>query len=221
MTTSTIAPVAVAALYKFVQLDDYQPLKPKLLKQLEARGIRGTLLLALEGINGTISGQEEEVLSFLEWLQQDLRFADLDYKLSYHDNAPFYRTKVKLKKEIVTMGMDDIDPNQVVGTYVDAQDWNDLISDPDVVLIDTRNDYEVDIGSFEGASNPNTENFRDFPAYVDQNLDKAKNKKIAMFCTGGIRCEKASAYMKKQGFEEVYHLKGGILKYLELSLIHI
>lgn len=216
MARSDAAPIAVAALYKFVQLDDYVDLKPKLVAELEIRSIRGTLLLAHEGINGTIAGDKTKLIEFLDCLQQDPRFANLDYKLSYHQTAPFYRTKVKLKKEIVTMGVDDIDPNEVVGSYVEAEDWNDLIADPDVVVIDTRNDYEVDIGSFEGAINPDTRNFRDFPSYVDSKLDKTVNKKIAMFCTGGIRCEKASAYMKKQGFEEVFHLKGGILKYLEI-----
>ncbi len=216
MTISNTRNVAVAALYKFVSLKDYVDLKPKILTALETRSIRGTLLLAEEGINGTISGDQADLFEFLDYLQQDPRFADLDYKLSYHERAPFYRTKVKLKKEIVTMGVQGIDPNKVVGTYVEAQDWNELISDPDVLVLDTRNDYEVDIGSFDGAVNPNTQNFRDFPAYVDQHLDQTTNKKVAMFCTGGIRCEKASAYMKEQGFEEVFHLKGGILKYLEV-----
>ncbi len=207
--------VAVAALYKFVTLNDYEALKPRVLTQLLDREIRGTLLLAFEGINGTISGEEAQINAFLEWLQSDDRFSGIDYKLSFHQAQPFNRTKVKLKKEIVTMGVEHIDPNQVVGTYVEAQDWNELIRDPDTILIDTRNDYEVNIGSFENAINPNTETFREFPDYVKQNLDPAKHKKVAMFCTGGIRCEKASAYMKESGFEEVYHLKGGILKYLE------
>jgi len=207
--------ICVAALYKFVSLDDYQALKPKILEQLLDYEIRGTLLLALEGINGTISGNAEHLTAFLDWLMQDLRFSDLDYKLSYHLEQPFNRTKVKLKKEIVTMGVDDIDPNKIVGTYIDAQDWNDLISDPETLLIDTRNGYEVNIGTFENAVNPNTETFREFPNYVDQNLDPSKHKKVAMFCTGGIRCEKASAFLKGRGFDEVYHLKGGILKYLE------
>lgn len=207
--------ITVAALYKFVTLRDYELLKPKVLEQLLNREIRGTLLLALEGINGTISGQETQVKAFLDWLQSDDRFSGIDYKLSRHQEQPFNRTKVKLKKEIVTMGVEHIDPNQVVGTYVEAQDWNELISDPDTILIDTRNDYEVNIGSFENAINPNTETFREFPDYVKQNLDPIKHKKVAMFCTGGIRCEKASAYMKENGFDEVYHLKGGILRYLE------
>jgi len=137
------------------------------------------------------------------------------HKESYVDAQPFNRTKVKLKKEIVTMGVEDIDPNDIVGTYVKPKNWNALITDPDVLLVDTRNDYEVAIGTFKGALNPNTETFREFPDYVKDNLDKAKHKKVAMFCTGGIRCEKSTAYLKQQGFDEVYHLEGGILKYLE------
>lgn len=208
-------PIAVCALYKFVTLDDYQALRPGFLEILHQLDIRGTLLLAREGINGTIAGSPESIEQFLDWLAKDTRLADTDYKLSWHEEPPFHRTKVKLKKEIVTMGVDGIDPNQVVGTYVDAQDWNQLITDPDTVLIDTRNQYEYEIGTFAGARNPQTETFREFPQYVEQNLDPAQHKKVAMFCTGGIRCEKASAYMKQAGFEEVYHLRGGILKYLE------
>ena len=207
--------IAVAALYKFVTLNDYQELKVQILDQLLSRNIRGTLLLAREGINGTISAEHAPLLEFLDWLKTDIRFAGVDHKLSFHQKQPFSRTKVKLKNEIVTMGVDNIDPNNVAGTYVDAADWNQLISDPDTLLIDTRNNYEVNIGSFENAINPNTETFRQFPAYVDQHLDPSKHKKVAMFCTGGIRCEKASAFMKERGFDEVYHLKGGILKYLE------
>jgi len=208
-------PITVAALYKFVTLEDYETLKPKILAQLLERDIRGTLLIALEGINGTISGAQEQLLEFLDWLQSDQRFSAIDFKLSHHLEQPFNRTKVKLKKEIVTMGVENIDPNIEVGTYVDAADWNELISDPDTLLIDTRNEYEINIGTFENAVNPNTETFREFPSYVDENLDPNKHKKIAMFCTGGIRCEKASAFMKERGFDEVYHLKGGVLKYLE------
>ena len=207
--------VCVVALYKFVTLNDFETLKPTILDQLLSRDIRGTLLLALEGINGTISGDKQQLTEFLEWLIQDARFDGIDYKFSYHLEQPFNRTKVKLKKEIVTMGIDNIDPNNVVGTYVDASEWNELISDPDTLLIDTRNSYEVNIGTFENAINPNTETFREFPSYVDKNLDPAKHKKVAMCCTGGIRCEKASAFMKERGFDEVFHLKGGILKYLE------
>lgn len=205
----------VCALYKFVTLDNYEQLKKPLLEVMESNEVRGTLLLANEGINGTISGDEPQLNNVLDWLQSDPRLTELDYKLSFHKERPFHRTKVKLKKEIVTMGVDGIDPNKIVGTYVEADEWNDIISDPDTVLIDTRNDYEYGIGTFKNAVNPNTETFREFPDYVKQNLDPDKHKKVAMFCTGGIRCEKASAFMKEQGFEEVYHLKGGILKYLE------
>ena len=145
----------------------------------------------------------------------DLRFENMSYKESYHKVNPFHRTKVKLKKEIVTMGVQDIDPKEIVGTYVKPKDWNQLISDPEVLLVDTRNDYEVHIGTFKNAVNPNTETFREFPQYVKKNLDPQKHKKVAMFCTGGIRCEKSTAYLKQQGFDEVFHLEGGILKYLE------
>jgi UPF0176 protein len=204
-----------AALYKFVSLSDYQNLQaPILAKCLEHR-IKGTLLLAAEGINGTIAGAPEDIKAILEYLREDSRLSDLEHKESYADQHPFYRMKVKLKKEIVTMGVSDVNPNDVVGTYVKPEAWNDLISDPDVILLDTRNDYEVSIGTFKGAVDPKTTTFREFPKFVEQNLDKTKNKKVAMFCTGGIRCEKASSYMKQQGFEEVYHLQGGILKYLE------
>ncbi len=177
--------------------------------------IRGTLLLASEGINGTVSGTQDSIDSLLAWLREIPEFAEIDYKLSFDEEQPFYRTKVKLKKEIVTMGIQGIDPKRVVGTYVKPKDWNSLISDPDVLLIDTRNDYEYEIGSFEGAINPVTDTFREFPKYVDENLDPEKHKKVAMFCTGGIRCEKSTAFLKEKGFDEVYHLEGGILKYLE------
>lgn len=177
--------------------------------------IKGTLLLANEGINGTVAGSREAIDSLLNWLKRDERLTDISYKESFTEVMPFNRTKVKLKKEIVTMGIEGIDPKQVVGTYVEPKDWNALISDPDVVLVDTRNDYEFQVGTFENAINPNTETFREFPQYVQDNMSPAKHKKVAMFCTGGIRCEKSTAYMKEQGYEEVYHLKGGILKYLE------
>lgn len=204
-----------AALYKFVSLPDYKELQTPILEKCVALNIKGTLLLALEGINGTIAGKQEDIEALLTYLRQDPRFSDLEHKESYAETHPFYRMKVKLKKEIVTMGVTGIDPNNVVGTYVKPEDWNDLINDPDVILLDTRNDYEVSIGTFKGAVDPKTTTFREFPKFVDQNLDKTKNKKVAMFCTGGIRCEKASSFMKEQGFEEVYHLQGGILKYLE------
>jgi len=205
----------VAALYKFVTLEDFQALREPLLDECLAAGIRGTLLLAHEGINGTIAGSREGIDRVLAHLRSDPRLADLEHKESYDDHVPFYRMKVKLKKEIVTMGVPGVDPNDMVGSYVEPRDWDALISDPDVVLIDTRNDYEVGIGTFKGAIDPHTTTFREFPAYVRSHFDPAKNKKVAMFCTGGIRCEKASSFMLKEGFEEVYHLQGGILKYLE------
>ncbi|MEZ8823110.1 rhodanese-related sulfurtransferase [Vibrio amylolyticus] len=205
----------VCALYKFVALNDYQEIRQPLTDLLNEQNIRGTLLLASEGINGTVAGKRESIDALLAWFKQDPRLADVVYKESFNEEQPFNRTKVKLKKEIVTMGVEGIDPRHVVGTYVKPQDWNELISDPEVLLVDTRNDYEVDIGTFENAVNPNTETFREFPQYVADNLDPAKHKKVAMFCTGGIRCEKSTAYMKEQGFDEVYHLEGGILKYLE------
>ena len=205
----------VAALYHFARLEDFEDKQAPLLVMMKKLDVRGTLLLAREGINGTISGSRQSVDAILSWLKEDTRLAGLAHKESYCEAHPFYRTKVKLKKEIVTMGVEDIDPNHIVGTYVTPQDWNSIISDPDVVLIDTRNDYEVDIGTFKGALNPETTTFKEFPGYVEKNLDPTKHKKVAMFCTGGIRCEKSTAYLKGQGFKEVYHLQGGILKYLE------
>ncbi len=182
---------------------------------MEANSIRGTLLLAREGINGTVAGSREQIDTLLEWLKSDPRLAKLDHKESYTTELPFKRCKVKLKKEIVTLGVEGIDPDRVVGTYVKPADWNALISDPDVLVVDTRNDYEVEIGTFANAINPKTETFRQFPSFVDNNMDKNQHKKVAMFCTGGIRCEKSTAYLKEQGFDEVFHLQGGILKYLE------
>jgi len=205
----------VAALYKFVRLADYVTLRDTLYDTMVANKVKGTLLLAEEGINGTICGPREGVDAVKAWLDADGRFSGMSYKESLSDELAFYRTKVKLKKEIVTMGVEGIDPANIVGTYVKGDDWNQLISDPDTVLIDTRNDYEVAIGTFKNAVNPNTTTFREFPQWAADNLDKTKHKKVAMFCTGGIRCEKSTAYLKEQGFEEVYHLDGGILKYLE------
>ena len=207
--------IVVAALYKFVKLPDYETLVPRLKTLCDELGIKGTLLLAEEGINGTVSGSRDGIDALRAFLDADGRFDNLSYKESFYEEQPFYRMKVKLKKEIVTMGVNGIDPQKIVGTYVKPQDWNALISDPDVVVIDTRNSYEYEIGTFERAIDPKTETFREFPAYVAENLDPAKHKKVAMFCTGGIRCEKSTAFLKEQGFEEVYHLDGGILKYLE------
>ncbi len=207
--------VVVCAMYKFVTLDNHEALRQPLLEEMQRLNVKGTLLLAREGINGTVAASREGIDALLTWLSRDERLQDISYKESFDSSNPFYRTKVKLKREIVTMGVEGIDPQRVVGTYVKPADWNALISDPDVVLVDTRNDYEVDIGTFKGALDPKTKTFREFPQYVKDNLDPGKNKKVAMFCTGGIRCEKSTAYLKEQGFDEVYHLEGGILKYLE------
>jgi UPF0176 protein len=207
--------IVVCALYKFVTLENFQTLRRPLHDVMEANHVRGTLLLAHEGINGTIAGPRAAIDNVLGWLRSDPRLSDIDHKESFTDNLPFNRTKVKLKKEIVTMGVEGIDPKRVVGTYVNPVDWNHLISDPDVILIDTRNNYEFKVGTFKNAINPNTESFREFPRFVKENLHPEKHKKVAMFCTGGIRCEKSTAFLKEQGFDEVYHLKGGILKYLE------
>lgn len=205
----------VATFYKFVRLPDYAEKQQPLLSYCIDRHIKGTILLASEGINATIAGSRQNIDSVLAFLRSDSRLADLEYKESDADLPPFERMKVKLKKEIVTLGLPEIDPSDRVGTYVSPQEWNDLISDPEVVVIDTRNDYEVKIGTFQGALNPQTESFRDFPDYVRQNLNPFKQKKVAMFCTGGIRCEKATSFLLSEGFERVYHLKDGILKYLE------
>lgn len=207
--------IVVAALYKFVSLPDYKEVQQPLLTQCQKLSIKGTLLLAEEGINGTIAGTRENIDAILVYLRSDSRFSDLEHKESFSGKMPFIRMKVKLKKEIVTLGVSGIDPTRAVGTYLNPKEWNDFIADPNVVIIDTRNDYEVDIGSFKNAINPNTTSFREFPEYVRNNLNPEKHKKIAMYCTGGIRCEKSTAYMLSQGFKEVYHLKGGILKYLE------
>ncbi|MFT6986668.1 MAG: UPF0176 protein [Psychromonas sp.] len=205
----------VCALYRFVTLDNYLEIQPQLLAIMEANKIKGTLLLANEGINGTVAGSREAIDNLINWLKSDPLLNGLTTKESFTQENPFYRTKVKLKKEIVTMGVEGIDPKKVVGTYVKAKQWNALINDPDVLLVDTRNDYEISIGTFKNAVNPKTTNFREFPQYVKDNLDPEKHKKVAMFCTGGIRCEKSTAYLKEQGFDEVYHLEGGVLQYLE------
>jgi UPF0176 protein len=207
--------ITICALYKFVRLDAFESLREPLINKMTSVEVKGTLLLAVEGINGTIAGPQQGVDKVLAFLNEQPSLDHIAYKESYAQTNPFHRTKVKLKTEIVTMGVEGIDPSQVVGTYVKPKDWNALISDPEVLLVDTRNDYEIEIGTFKNAINPNTTTFREFPEYVEKNLDKNKHKKVAMYCTGGIRCEKSTAYLKEQGFEEVYHLEGGILKYLE------
>jgi UPF0176 protein len=205
----------VSALYKFTTLHDFVELKNPLLRLMKHHGIQGTLLLAKEGINGTVAGRENAIKALYAWFDAHPQLKNISHKESYSQKMPFNRTKVKLKKEIVTLGIEGIDPTHVVGTYVKPKDWNKLISADDVTVIDTRNDYEYQIGTFKQAINPKTNTFREFPVYVKANLDPKKHKKIAMFCTGGIRCEKSTAYLKELGFEEVYHLEGGILKYLE------
>ncbi len=212
---NTAHPIVVCALYRFVRLDDFRDLRDPLQQVMEQHGVSGTLLLAGEGINGTVAGTRAAIDALLAWLQRDSRLAGLEFKESVTDRPPFKRSRVKLKKEIVTMGVADIDPNRVAGTYVSPSDWNALINDPDVLLVDTRNDYEVRVGTFRNAINPGTATFREFPDFVHEQLDPARHRKVAMFCTGGIRCEKSTAYLKQQGFSEVYHLQGGILKYLE------
>lgn len=204
----------VAAFYKFVRLDDYREMREPIYDFCFEIGLFGTILLAEEGINGTMSGSKEGIEALLERLRQDPRLSDLQAKFSRHYTTPFRRLRVRLKKDIVTMGV-DVDPTVSTGTRVKPKDWNELIARDDVVLVDTRNDYECEVGKFQGAILPDIESFGEFPSYVDQNFNPAKHKKVAMFCTGGIRCEKASAYMLQQGFEEVYQLDGGILKYIE------
>ncbi|MFJ1269345.1 rhodanese-related sulfurtransferase [Legionella lytica] len=205
----------ISALYKFVLLSDYLQLQEPLLNFMKLNHIRGSLLLAAEGINGTVAGTREAIDALYGWFNEHSALANIVHKESFADEIPFNRTKVKLKKEIVTMGVEGVSPSDVVGTYVKPEEWNALISSPDVTVIDTRNDYEVQIGTFKNAINPNTTSFREFPQYVAENLSPATHKKVAMYCTGGIRCEKSTAYLKMLGFEEVYHLEGGILKYLE------
>lgn len=208
-------PFHVAALYRFCRLERFESLRSPLAEFCCARGIKGTLLLAHEGINGTVAGSDAAIGELIAYLQSIPEFAGLEVKYSHAAEMPFHRMKVRLKREIVTMGVDDVDPIRSVGTYVEAGDWNALISDPDTILIDTRNDYEVALGSFEGAVDPHTSSFREFPRWVEEHRGDLEHKKIAMFCTGGIRCEKATAFVKSLGFEDVFHLKGGILKYLE------
>ena len=214
-----IRPVAVAALYKFARLADPDALRAPIAALCKALGIKGTLLLAREGLNGTIAGPADGIAAVLDSLRALPGCASIDVKHSTAVTMPFYRMKVRVKAEIVTMGQPDIDPLSGVGHYVEPAEWNALISDPEVVLIDTRNDYEVAIGTFAGATDPQTTSFRDFPAWFRNErqrlLGQGKAPKVAMFCTGGIRCEKSTAFLKSEGVDEVFHLKGGILKYLE------
>ncbi len=208
-------PVRIAAFYKFVPLPDYRDLRPALLDFCRALSVRGTILLASEGINGTIAGEQSAVESALSFLRADPRLADLLVKDSFHAVIPFGRMKVRLKREIVAMKAPGIDPRAGAGAYVEPEDWNRLIAEDDVLLLDARNDYEVRMGSFRASRNPETASFHELPLYMTRNLDPARHKRIAMFCTGGIRCEKASAFLLGRGFETVYQLRGGILHYLE------
>jgi UPF0176 protein len=205
----------IAAFYKFVALQDYQDRREPLLNLCQQYQIKGTILLAAEGINGTIAGTRSSIEAIFAHLRADPCFADLEYKESTATKAPFDRLKVRLRPEIVTLGIPTVDPSNLVGTYIKPQDWNELIANPDVMVIDTRNYYEVEVGTFGGSIDPHTNSFTEFPEYVAANLDPQQHKQIAMFCTGGIRCEKATSYLLSQGFEHVYHLQGGILKYLE------
>ncbi len=205
----------VAALYHFADLDQHETLAGPLEAECKSRSIQGTLLLAAEGINGTIAGAREDIDATLSYLRSLPGLSELVHKESFSESAPFFRLKVKVRDEIVTMGIDGVRPLDRVGTYVEPEDWNTLIEQEDVILIDTRNDFEVRVGTFENAVDPHTTSFTEFPAYVSKELSPAKHKRVAMYCTGGIRCEKASSHLLEQGFAEVYHLKGGILKYLE------
>jgi len=210
-----MAKFLTAALYKFVELSDFADLKAPLLDCCNHNQVKGTILLAAEGINGTIAGSSEGVHAVLEFLRCDARFADLVHKESFSEKAPFYRLKVRLRREIVTMGIPDINPSLMAGKYVKPDEWNKLLDDPDVVVVDVRNNFEVSMGTFAGAINPKTKSFSDLPEWALQEAALRDKPKVAMFCTGGIRCEKSTAFLRSQGFDEVYHLEGGILKYLE------
>jgi UPF0176 protein len=217
--TGLPSPVRVAALYKFARLEDCQTIRSELAQLCSSAGVKGTLLLAGEGVNGTIAGSHDGIESVLAFIRSLPGFADLEVKNSGAETMPFHRMKVRVKREIVTMGQPHVDPLAGTGHYVSPQDWNALISDPDTIVIDTRNDYEVAVGSFAGAIDPKTSSFRDFPEWFraerERLLGTARKPKVAMYCTGGIRCEKSTAFLKAEGIEEVYHLQGGILKYLE------
>ena len=208
-----------AAFYKFVDLSDFEEFKPKLLACCEEHQIKGTILLAQEGINSTVAGPEAGVHALLNFLRLDPRLADLQHKEAWSDKPPFHRMKVRLKREIVTMGVAGISPTRRAGTYVKPTAWNQLLQDPEVVLIDTRNDYEVEVGTFNGAINPHIKTFAELPLWLEQTqalrTESGAKPKVAMFCTGGIRCEKSTALLRERGYDEVYHLEGGILKYLE------
>ena len=207
--------IVIASFYKFVPLADFESMRAPILAKMHDISLKGTIILAAEGVNGGFAGTREQMEDFYQYLRQDSRFADLRFKETFDEENPFDKSKVKLRKEIVTMGSQEVDPLKTVGTYLSPDEWHEFIKDPEVLVIDTRNDYEYELGTFKNAINPNTENFRNFPEYVDQQLSDKKDKKIAMFCTGGIRCEKSTAYLLDLGFKEVYHLKDGILNYIQ------
>ncbi len=207
--------IVVAALYEFKKIDDPKKLQNKLKNFCHSIGLKGTLLVAHEGINGTVCGNRQCIDQIRSFLIDDCMFQQLEYKESFADESVFCRMKVKLKKEIVTMGVENIDPIIDTGIYISPKDWNELIQDPNTIVIDTRNDYEYQLGAFKNSVNPNTQTFKEFPKYVQDHLLSCKDKTIAMYCTGGIRCEKSTSYLKHLGFQNIYHLKGGILKYLE------
>ena len=205
----------ILTFYKFIPFPDFEQWKEKLQEEGNRLSILGTIILAKEGINATISGLDSNVHKFFDWIKEHEIFSELKARESFSPRKTFYRLKIFLREEIVTLGDDSVNPNELVGQYVDPEEWNDIINDPEMTVIDTRNDYEIALGTFEGALNPETKTFRQWHEFVQANLSKKKNKKVAMFCTGGIRCEKASSHLLQHGFEEVYHLKGGILNYLE------
>ncbi|MGQ3888158.1 rhodanese-related sulfurtransferase [Legionella sp. CNM-1927-20] len=204
----------IATFYRFTPLANYEAMKEPLLMVMKEKNIRGTIILAAEGVNGTFCGTEDSVSYLENYLRSFAELSDLSFRKTYDDFNPFDKAKVKLRPEIVTLGAPEINPKESTGIHLTPEQWNELLADPNVVVIDTRNDYEVKLGSFKGAVNPETENFRDFPEYVEKHLIDKKDKKVAMYCTGGIRCEKSTSYLKKLGFKQVYQLNGGILNYL-------
>lgn len=212
---SIVSQIVITSFYKFIPLANFASLREPILATMHKMGIKGTILLAAEGINGGFAGTREQMTAFYAYMHSEPRFHDLNFKETFDDKNPFEKAKVKLRQEIVSMGLAEVNPLQSVGDYLSPEEWHELIQDPEVIIIDTRNDYEYGLGTFKNAINPNTENFRKFPEYVNNELNDKKDKKIAMFCTGGIRCEKSTAYLKEQGFAHVYHLKDGILNYIE------
>lgn len=214
---STVKEIVITSFYKFVSLIDFETMREPILEKMHEIGIKGTIILAKEGINGGFAGTRDQMTIFYKYIHSDVRLADLNFKETFDEKNPFDKAKVKLRKEIVTMGIKEVavDPEQNIDTYLDPQQWHELIQDPEVILLDTRNDYEYELGTFKNAINPDIENFREFPDYVEQHLSDKKDKKIAMFCTGGIRCEKTTAFMKEKGFQHVYQLHDGILNYIE------